>query len=228
MSDYRIHVARFEELREVDGDWQSADLVAILEKLGVDGAAELSPAEIHEMCILSLQDLEPAQAATVVLEHKLGDVLTDGQIQNLSHDCQFDKLWEQGGDMELHRAMFSVGSLLAAVHEQQFPTPDAVRVTLELECPDAEAVERLTDDTAPETIVRMLASGMDEDAILIRLFEDQLSDQKFPEARSIIWDLEVDRTGEHTATLQIISSGYWLDPLRQTESFQWNGHVASH
>ena len=84
------------------------------------------------------------------------------------------------------------------------------------------------DETAPGTIVRMLASGMDEDAILNRLFEDELAEEKFPEAALIIWDLEVDHTGEHTTTLQIISSGYWLDPLRQTEAFHWNGSVASH
>ena len=227
MSVYRIRVAQIEELQEVEGDWQPADLVAILEKLGVDGAAALSPQEVREMCLLSLQDLDVAEAAAVVLDYKLGKTLTAGQIKNLSHDCQFDKLWEQGGDMELHRAMFSVGSLLAVVNEQTFPTPDAVRVTLDVECPDSDDADRLTSDTAPQTIVRMLASGMDGDAILNRLFEDELAKGTFPEAALIIWDLEVEHTGEHSATLKIISSGYWLDPLRETEAFDWDGQVSA-
>lgn len=226
MSVYTIHVALFEELQEVEGDWKPADLAAILKKLDFDGGAGLSPQEVREMCVLSLQDLDAAEAAEVVLDYKLGHILKPGQIKNLSHDCQFDKLWEQGGDMDLHRAMFSVGSLLAVVNEQQFPTPDAVRVTLEVECPDSEAVDRLSDETAPQTIVRMLASGMDDDAILNRLFEDELAAGAFAEAASIIWDLQVEHTGEHKATLKVISSGYWFDPLRETESFQWKGPVA--
>jgi len=221
MSEYKIHVEDFKELRELDGDWQASDLAAILETLGVDNATELSPQEVREMCVLSLQDLEPAEAAAIVLKHKLGNVLKAGQIQNLSHDCQFEKLWEQGGDIELHRAMFSVGSLLAVVNEQQFPTPDAVCVTLKLECADTAAVERLTDHTAPATVVRMLAAGMKDDAILNRLFEDDLAKGDFPDAPAIIWDIKVEHTGEHTATLKITSSGYWFGPLQETEAYTW-------
>lgn len=223
MSVYNVQVVGFEELKELEDDWQPADFAAILEKLNFAGAAELSSQEVRELCILSLQDLDAAEAAEVVLQHKLGDVLKPGQIKNLSNDCQFDKLWEHGGDMDLHRAMFGVGSLLALVNEQQFPTPDAVRVTLELQCSDAEAIDRLTDNTAPQTIVRMLASGMGEDAILKRLFEDALASGAFPEAQSIIWDLEVQHADEHKATLKITSSGYWFGPLQETESFVWNG-----
>ena len=69
----------------------------------------------------------------------------------------------------------------------------------------------------------MLASGMDDEAILNRLFEEGLAGGEFPEASLILWDLDVNHTSETTATVQIISSGYWFDPLRETESFQWNG-----
>ena len=222
MPIHKIRMVHFEELRELEDDWTSADLVAVLEKMGVEGAGDDSAEEIREMCILSLQDLEPAEAAAVVMAHRLGTELTEGQIQNLSHDCQTEKLWEHGGNMELHRAMFSIGSLLFVVNEQQFPTPDAVRVTIELKSPDADAIERLTGEPAPQSLVRMLAAGMQADAILNRLFEDELAGGTFTEAESIIWDLKVERTSERTATLRITSSGNWFDPLRHSESFTWN------
>jgi hypothetical protein len=223
MPVHSIRIVDFQELRELEGDWKSDDLVAVLATLGIEDAGEFSPEEIREMCVLSLQDLDSAEAAAVLMQYKMGEALTPGQIQNLSHDCQTEKLWEHGGDMELHRGMFSVGSLLAVVNEQQFPTPDAVRVTLELECPSAEEFERMTDEPTPVDVVRMLAAGMPHDAILNRLFEDALTSGTFPEAASILWDLEIEPIGQRTAMFKIISSGNWFDPLRETESFTWNG-----
>lgn len=224
MTTYRMSIVEFTELRELDGDWTAADYLKLLKRLELDGPEGMSEVEVREMCLLGLQDLDPAEAAEVVLAYKFEGNLTDGQIKNFSNEFQFEKLWEHGGDMELHRTMFSVGSLLSAVNEQLFPTPDAVRVTMEVECKDAESAKLLQDDTAPQLIVRMLSAGMDDDAVLKRLFADELQSGNFPDAASLIWDLDVEHPTAITAIVKVTSSGYWLDSLKETTAFTWEGH----
>lgn len=222
MPTYSVNVAGFELLEQLDGGWQSSDYVAILEQLDVDGATELEADELREMCVLVLQDLEPAEAAEVLLKHKLADVLTKGQITNYGIESQHEKLWEQSADMELHHKMFDVASLLAVVNRMAFPTPDAVRLTLQIECSDADAASVFHESMDRPLLVRMLATGMDADAILKRLFADQLAGADFPEAESIIWVVNSEKLDDKTVKLQVTSSGYWLDAMRETESFSWD------
>jgi hypothetical protein len=66
---------------------------------------------------------------------------------------------------------------------------------------------------------------MDDDAILKRLFADELKSGEFSDATSIIWDLEVQHPKETSAILKVTSSGYWLDPLRETKAYTWDGRI---
>ena len=228
MSGFSVHVVDVGELKELDGSWKTSDYVAILEKLDVDGAAQLPADDAREMCILAIQDLEPAGAASVVLDYKLGDVLTPGQIKNYGIDSQHEKLWEQSADMELHHAMFDVSSLLATVNDSVFPTPDAVQVTLDIKGQDTAAMTVFHEALDHALLVRMLATGMDENAILNRLFGDDIAEGKFSDADSIIWVYDTESIDDKTVRLKITSSGYWLDPLRETESFDWDACLAEH
>jgi len=47
--------------------------------------SELSPDDLREMCLMSLQDLEPDEAAYLLLKHVIGDGLRDGQLRQMSH-----------------------------------------------------------------------------------------------------------------------------------------------
>lgn len=221
MSEYNIEISNFEELTDLEGAWTVADYVAILDRLDVDDAASMPADEAREMCLLALQDLELDEAASVVLEHKLGSELSAGQIKHYSTECAHEKLWEESGNMDLHHSMFDVGSLLFAVNEAAFPTPDAVCVTLMVHCPDAEAATRLMELREPAFLVRLLSAGMSDEAILRRLFDDQLQNGAFPEAAAIIWGSDASLLGKNQVQMQVISSGYWLDALRETESFSW-------
>ena len=129
MTKYSVEVGAFEELAELDGGWQAADYIAILEKLDVAGAAQIAPEELRDMCLLALQDLDPPKAAAVLLKYRLGTKLSDGQIRNYSIECQNERLWEQAADLEFHHTMFHIASLLNAVNPMEFPTPDALRRT---------------------------------------------------------------------------------------------------
>ncbi len=221
-----VRVVEFEELSAMESDWNAADFEALLERLDMDGGAELTAAEAREMCLLALADLEPEAAAAVLLTYKLADDLTEGQIRNYSNECQFEKLWEQSSEMELHRRMFAVASLLAQINDQNFPTPDALRVKLQVDCSADEATE-FKMPMAPAFVLRILATGMDDDAILKRLFHEQLEGGQFPEAASIVWNVTSTRnaTGVEIA---VVSSGYWLDGLRETEGFEWESGLSAH
>lgn len=225
MPSCHVSVVEFEELTKLDGDWDATDFAALLVKLDMDGGPQLDAAEAKEMCLMALSDLEPDEAAAVLLTYKLAGDLTDGQIRNYSNECQFEKLWEQSPEMHLHRRIFSVASLLTEIDEQTFPTPDALRVKFQVACAPDEAVD-LDPPIESASVLRMLSVGMEDGAILKRLFHDQLNGGPFPEADSIAWDV-VSTRNETGIELTVTSSGYWLEGLRETEGFEWNSGVTS-
>ena len=69
-------------------------------------------------------------------------------------------------------------------------------------------------------LVRLLADGMDDHAILHRLYGDQLSGKSFPNAAEIVWTVRAEPAGEDTVKLEVISSGYWLDALERTKNYE--------
>ena len=222
MTKYRVAVDSFEDLTELPDSWNSPDYIAILKKLDVPGAAQIPPEELREMCLLALQDLDPPEAASVLLTYKLGDKLSEGQIKNYSIESQHERLWEQAGDLEYHHTMFDVASLLNAVNGSEFPTPDALRVSLSIENADAEMQAVFEDSMDRGLLVRLLAAGMDQTAILNRLFGDQIASGTIADADSIIWGVHVESSQESTIRVQITSSAYWLDGIRGTQSFEWD------
>ncbi len=224
MPVHHVKVVGFEELSALEGDWTSTDFAALLEKLDMDGGATLTPEEAREMCLLALSDLEPEDAAAVLMSYKLGDKLTEGQIRNYSNECQFEKLWEQSSEMEVHQPMFAVASLLAQINDQQFPTPDALRVKFQVDCSEEEAAE-FERPLDPAFVLRMLSTGMDDGAILKRLFHEQLEAGKFSEAASIVWEVTSARNATGVE-ITVTSSGYWLDGLRETAGFDWDSGLA--
>lgn len=225
MSANHVTITGIEELIELEGDWTTDDFLALLGKLDMSGGAELTSAEAQEMCLLALSDLKPEEAAALLLTYKLSDALTEGQIRSYSSECLFEPLWKQSSEMELHRRLFAVASLLVKINDQQFQTPDALRVTLQVDCSAGEATDFETP-IAPAFLLRMLATGMGDDAILKRLFQEQLEAGTFPEASSIVWDVNSTRN-EAGVELTVTSSGYWLDGLRETEGFDWTTPVAA-
>jgi hypothetical protein len=221
MPNYRVEVDGIEELKELEGSWQDADYVAILQQLDVSGAAEIPAADLREMCLFALQDLDPPQAAALLLNYKLGTVLNAGQIRNYSIESQHERLWEQSADLKIHQPMFSVASLLNAASPMVFPTPDALRVTLRIASDDAAALAMFQDSMDRALLVRMLSCGMESSAILNRLFGDQIAVGNVADGDSIIWGVHVDGQDGNTVRLTIISSAYWLNAIRETESFEW-------
>ncbi|MFT4822712.1 MAG: hypothetical protein ACI9DH_001532 [Halioglobus sp.] len=84
------------------------------------------------MCLLSLQDLKPEEAAEIILRLYLGDKLSSGQIQNIAREMLDEKLWEEYADLSLHERLFHVGALLHETFPAHFPRPDPICVTLNI------------------------------------------------------------------------------------------------
>ncbi len=217
---FQVRVVKFSTLREIDGVWTPDDFTALLDKMDFGETNELGPGELREMCLMSLQDLEPQAAAALVLEQHLGDRLTQGQIRNAADEMSDEKLWEEYADMSLHEGMFNVGSLLYAASPKSFPEPDAVHVSLEVVATNDAARKALARALDESFLVRLLSEGMDDKSVLHRLFDQQLDGKSFPEASTIVWILRTEQRDADTAKIEVTSSGYWLDPLRETSSYE--------
>ncbi len=221
MTKYGVAVDGIEELTELDDSWLPTDYVAILTSQDVHGASQIAPEELRDMCLFALQDLDPPEAAAILLKYKLGTRLSAGQIKNYSIESQHERLWEQSADLAIHKPMFAIASLLNSVNSMAFPTPDALRVSLSIQCDDETKLAIFNDNMDQALLVRMLSAGMDDSAILNRLFGEQIAEGKVADADSIIWSVSVASSDPTLIQMKITSSAYWLNGLRETESFDW-------
>ena len=217
---FRVRLLHCEILSEIEGAWAAKDFAALLAEMDFGDTAGMSDSELRELCILSLQDLKPTEAAALVLTQCFGNRLTEGQIHNLAIEMLDEKLWEEYADMSLHEGMFNVGSLLYTAFPRAFSEPDAVRVTLEVVATSDAAKQILAGPLHESFLVRLLADGMNNDSTLHRLFDKQLEGKSFPEADTIIWIVHSEPTDAQAVRIEVISSGYWLDALRDTSSYE--------
>jgi len=217
--EFKVEVLRFSLLNELEGVWLPGDFTALLELMEFDDIGGIDVDEMRDICLMSLQDLGPRDAAALLLQYKLGDKLSKGQISEMSNDMLDEKLWEEDPDMALHEQLFNVGSLLFAAFPTTFPESDAVRVTLQITAANELAQEVLSRPLSESFLVRLVADGMDHGAVLHRLFDEQLAGPSFPEADSIVWVVRTEAIDAHAIKADLISSGYWLDPLRNTRLY---------
>jgi hypothetical protein len=222
MTKYLVGVDEFEELAELEQSWTPTDYVSILTSLDIADAGKIDVDELRDMTLFALQDLNPPDAAAVLLKYKVGTKLSGGQIRNYSIDSQHERLWEQSADLSLHQDMFAVASMLNSVNAMAFPVPDALRVTLSIQCDDASKLALFNKEMDRAILVRMISAGMNETAILNRLFGDQIATGKVADADSIIWQIAIEHSDPTKLQIRITSSAYWLRALRETESFEWD------
>lgn len=224
-SAFSVHVLRFSNLLEIEGAWTTDDFAALLDAMEYGDQSGMSDDERREMCLLSLQDLKPAEAAYMVLKQHLSDVLRDGQMHNMAGEMLDEKLWEEFADSSLHERLFNVGSLLYEAFPRTFPKPDAVRVELEVKAENESAKKLLTPSLSESFLVRLLADGMDSHAGLHRLYGDQLAGRSFPNAEEVVWIVRTELVSEDVMRIDVISSGIWLDALDGTEFYESSAYA---
>jgi len=219
MQTFTAERLSFDTLSELPNSWQPQDYKALLLKTGYDNPDELAPDELKTMCLMALADLEPGEAAQLVLEHLFEDQLTAGQIENLAHQMLTEKLWEENPQLEQHEGFFKATQLLYTAYNGKFPRAEAVQFQVQLTTEDPNGFHLF--DAQPEApLLRLLAQGMPDNALLKRLFHEQLDGASFPEASAIIWQLRPVMQSDNSAVFEVVSSAYWLDDFKYADSYQ--------
>ncbi|HEX8350738.1 MAG TPA: hypothetical protein VF598_12315 [Hymenobacter sp.] len=219
MQTFTVERLSFDTLTELPNSWQAQDYKALLLKTGYDNPDELAPDELKAMCLMALADLEPAEAAQFVLEHLFEDQLTAGQIENLAHQMLTEKLWEENPQLEQHEGFFKATQLLYSAYNGKFPRAEAVQFQVSLTAEDQDGLSVF--DAQPEApLLRLLAQGMPDNALIKRLFHEQLDGTSFPEASAIIWQLRPITRAEKSAVFEVVSSAYWLDDFKYADTYQ--------
>ncbi|AHJ96465.1 hypothetical protein [Hymenobacter swuensis] len=219
MHKFTVERLTFDTLTQLPNSWEPADYKALLTKTGYDNPDEIAANELTDMTHMALTDLEPTEAAQLVLEYLFEDQLTTGQIENLAHQMLTEKLWEENPELGQHEGFFKATQLLYTAYNGKFPRAEAVQFQVQLTTEDAEALTIFNQQ--PEApLLRLLAQGMPHNTLLKRLFHEQLDGTSFPEAPSIIWQLMPSKKTDSSVIFDVVSSAYWLDDFKYADTYE--------
>lgn len=219
MPTFTVERLSFQHLAALPEAWQPADYLALLTKLDYDSPEAIAPAELQEMTQLALTDLEPAEAAEIVLGYLAADDLTKGQTDQLAHQMQTEKLWEENPNFALHQKFFNATQLLYDAYNGKFPHPQAVEFKVKLTATDPADLAALDQEPAA-ALLRLLAPGLSDRALLHRLFSDQLAGGAFPEATDILWQLTPSEKTATSVVYDVVSSDYWLEDFKFADTYE--------
>ena len=219
MPVFTVERLSFQHLAALPNAWQPADYLALLTALDYDNPAAIAPAELKDMCQMALTDQEPAAAAETVLTHLFAEQLTAGQLDQLAHQMQTEKLWEENPNFALHQGFFNATQLLYEAYNGKFPHPQAVEFKVKVTAADPADLA-LLDPPAPATVLRLLAPGLSDRALLHRLFGEQLAGGDFAEAADILWQVAPGEKTADSVVLDIISSDYWLEEFKYADTYE--------
>ena len=216
---YTLAPIKFETIEELPNAWNSDHYKQLLERMEYGDTSDLSDTELKEMCLLSLSDNEPDEAAKIVLEFIFGERLNSGQIDNLSHEMIDEKVWEEYAELSMHEEFFNATQLLYEAYNGKFPHPEAVRFNVQITSKEPTGLKAFEKETET-ALIRLLVQGMPENTLLHRLFDEQLEGGDFADAKDIIWQFTKEPCAEKAMRFELISSTYWLKDLKYSEEFE--------
>ncbi len=218
-TNYNVSQIKVKKVKELPDSWSKQDYLDLLEDLDVDDVETLSESDMHEMLVMALQDKELIPAAETLLNYRLGNTLDSGDIQYLSQEYLETELWDEHADMSLHKELFNIGMVLHDAFSSQMTEPVCANVSFKLQPIDNEAEEELKKGDIASLLIRVLADGMDENAKLNRLFEDQIKEAPFPEAKSILW--KIDKTEQNgSSEVELFLSYEWVKDFPVSDSYE--------
>ena len=224
MKQFMATQVELTRIYDMPDSWSDAEYRCLLQQLEIEDIDDLSATDLFDILVMGLQDLDPEEAADLVLAQKLQSRVTPGSRQNIIEDFLEDQRpWEQLSDIGLHSRVFAAAVLLNKALPKSFARPDMMKLTLCLQALKPEAKKLL--QSAPEAafVTRLLADGMDEHSILERLFDEQLASHSFPEAEAIVWLAQYGDAPEakgDSALLTIYSSEHWLEDMESVSEFE--------
>lgn len=199
---YSVTVTNVKTMDELEGSWTREDFMELLNKFDYAEADKLKPNELKEYLFMAISDFEPSDAAAVLLEYKLSDVLAEGQIGNISHEMLREKVSENYSDIYIHKVLFGINQLLYKAYNGKFPSAKATVVEFEMKEETGEEME-----ITKELVLQAFGAGLSDKNLITRLFRDQLEGTaSFAEAEGIIWDLKSKGNDQYSLT----TSEKWL------------------
>ena len=216
---FTVERLTFATLTELPNTWQNADYKALLVKMNYDNTDAISEAELKEMCLMSFTDLEPREAAEVVLAYLYPVELNSGQIENLAHQMLTEKLWEENPELPLHKGFYQATQLLHDAYNGTFPATKAVEFQVKVTAENPADLAVFADEPAAP-LVRLLAPGLPDNALINRLFSSQVEGDKFEEAKSMLWQLTTKEKTDTSITFAVVSSAYWLEDFKYADTYE--------
>jgi hypothetical protein len=207
----KVNVIKISSVNELSFYWSNHNYIDLLDKMSMPDADQLDPSELKDMLYMAITDFEPAEAAEIILTYKLGEMLTPGQILNLSHEMMEEKVAEQYADPSFHYDLFNINQLLFKAYKGKFPNTEASIILLTLTDEDGKKVE-----VSKEIITKAIAAGLSDRSLIKRLYDDQINGTlEFGDAEKIIWLFNEKEDN----TYEVITSKYWIDKddIEQTE-----------
>lgn len=223
-TSFTVEILKFTSIQVLPNSWNNQNYIDLLNLMEFGDTSEIAPNELKEMCLMSLTDNEPEDAAKLVMEYVFENRLTKGQIDNLSNEMLDEKIWEEYADLSMHEEFFNVNQLLYEAFNGKFPQPEAVSFKAKITTTDKDGFSVF--NTFPEaSLLRLLVSGMPENTLIFRLFEEQVAGDSFTDAKDIIWQLKIDTLDDKERIVEVISSSYWFHDLKYITSFEGETHA---
>ncbi len=224
--EFNVEILSFLKISEIENAWMADDYKTLLAMMGIgeDELSGMSESDLEEMCLMSLYDFEDHESAKFLLAHIFKDRITEGKIDQLSHQMVENNLWEEHANPAYHRSLFNAYGLLRKAYNGTFSEPTGVQFTIKITANKKDSFE-IFEPSLHAVIVRLLANGLNESAILNRLFEEQIRGEHFPAAKNILWmEKELSKTDKERQ-YEITSSYLWFGGLENVMSFEANAHA---
>ena len=224
--EFNIKILTFVKISEIENAWMTDDYKALLSMMDIaeDELGGMIQSDLKEMCLMSLNDFDHHESAKFLLTHMFKDEITEGKIDQLSHQMTEAKLWEEHADPAYHTRLFNAYGLLRKAYNGIFKEPTGVLFTIKITANDNDTFE-IFDRSLHAAIVRLLSNGLNETAILNRLYEEQISGESFPDAKHILWGLKEISIKEKERQYEITSSDFWFGELEEGMSFEAKAHA---
>lgn len=223
-TSFKVEPLKFITIQELPNSWNDQKYLELLQLMDYADTSELKSEELKEMCLMSLTDNMPEDAAKILLEYIFKNELNKGQIDNLSIEMLDEKMWEEYADISMHEDFFNVAQLLYQAFNGKFPNPKAIMFQVKVTANSKEDLSVFYD--FPEaSLIRLLVKGLTENTLIYRLFEEQIEGHEFSDAKDIIWQLTIEKKGERELIFNIISSSYWFHDFKYVHNFEGTTHA---
>lgn len=199
---FLIKINEVKTTEELDGAWSFPDYKALLNRFDMPDADTIKDNELKDFLYMAINEFDPREAAAIVLDYKLGEQLTAGQIDNISLEMLSEKMAEKYTEIDLHKALFEVNQLLYKAYNGKFPHIEVNVIDFEMKSKDNAGIE-----LNKELVLKALVHGLSDNNLLLRLLGDQLEGKvPFPEADGIVWVLN-DKGSDR---FEVITSEKWI------------------